>query len=101
MMSSDKDAPGARVADSGICPLQHTRAHRHKEMDGKRHMRDLHYDGAFARDFNQASKNWSWATWHQIQAAQVAVAQRLLEEVFGPAADDESPALGSEGDSEE
>lgn len=51
-------------------------------------MKDLHYDGAFARDFNRASENWSWATWHQIRAAQDAVAQRLLEEVFGPAAED-------------
>lgn len=64
-------------------------------------MRDLHYDGAFARDFNQASKNWSWATWHQTRAAQEAVAQRLLEEVFGPVAEDSSPAIESDDNSEE
>ncbi|MGZ3678439.1 MAG: hypothetical protein ACXWQR_07700 [Ktedonobacterales bacterium] len=56
-------------------------------------MRDLHYDGAFVRDFNEASKNWSWATWHQARATRNEVAQRLLEEVFGRAAEDEHPAI--------
>jgi hypothetical protein len=61
-------------------------------MDGTRLMRDLHYDGAFVRDFNEASKKWSWATWHQTRATQEAVAQRLLEEVFGPAAGEDRPS---------
>ena len=46
-------------------------------------MRDLHFDGEFLRDFNAASKQWTWATWHEIGAAQERTAQRLLEEVFG------------------
>ncbi|HEU5349124.1 MAG TPA: hypothetical protein VFU63_10985 [Ktedonobacterales bacterium] len=55
-------------------------------------MKDLHYDGAFARAFSQASKNWSWATWHQVEAAQDAAALRLLEEVFGPRHDETDAA---------
>jgi hypothetical protein len=46
-------------------------------------MRDLHFDEGFLRDFNQASKSWSWATWHQVEAHREAVARRLLDEVFG------------------
>jgi hypothetical protein len=46
-------------------------------------MRDLHFDGEFLRDFNAASKTWSWATWHEVRAAQEMTAQRLLEQVFG------------------
>lgn len=46
-------------------------------------MRDLHFDGGFMRDFNAASEQWSWASWHEIRAAQNAVAERLLEQVFG------------------
>ncbi|MGZ3581565.1 MAG: hypothetical protein ACXWP6_02340 [Ktedonobacterales bacterium] len=64
-------------------------------------MRDLHYDGAFVRDFNEASKNWSWATWHQTRATQEAVAQRLLEEVFGPVAEDGPSATTNDDKSEE
>jgi hypothetical protein len=54
-------------------------------------MRDLHFDGEFLRDFNEASKNWPWATWHQVRAAQETTAQRLLEQVFG--AGDERPLV--------
>lgn len=46
-------------------------------------MRDLHFDGEFLRDFNAASSQWSWATWHETHAAQDLVARRLLEQVFG------------------
>ncbi|HEX8731722.1 MAG TPA: hypothetical protein VF725_06635 [Ktedonobacterales bacterium] len=46
-------------------------------------MRDLHFDGGFLRDFNAASKQWSWAVWHEARAAEEATATRLLEEVFG------------------
>ena len=46
-------------------------------------MRDLHFDGGFMRDFNAASEQWSWASWHEIRAAQNATAERLLEQVFG------------------
>jgi hypothetical protein len=46
-------------------------------------MRDLHFDGEFLRDFNDASTQWSWATWHEIRATQELTAQRLLEQVFG------------------
>ena len=63
-------------------------------------MRDVHYDGAFARDFNQASKNWSWATWHEVRAAEEATARRLLEEVFGPADEDGASAIENDGDGE-
>lgn len=55
-------------------------------------MRDIHLDGAFLRDFNDASKQWSWATWHEIRAAEELTARRLLEEVFDQ--DDERPASG-------
>jgi hypothetical protein len=47
-------------------------------------MRDIHFDADFARDFNAASKSWSWASWHQVRAAQEATAQRLLQQVFDP-----------------
>jgi hypothetical protein len=57
-------------------------------------MRDLHFDGGFMRDFNAASEQWSWATWHQIRAAQEATAQRLLEQVFGSRDDASAPADG-------
>lgn len=53
-------------------------------------MRDLHFDEGFTRDFNQASKNWPWATWHQVEAQREATARRLLAEVFG------SPSEGEE-----
>jgi hypothetical protein len=46
-------------------------------------MRDIHFDGEFLRDFDRASRTWSWATWHQQAAADDAVARRLLEQVFG------------------
>lgn len=46
-------------------------------------MRDLHFDGGFMRDFNAASEQWSWASWHEIRATQNATAERLLEQVFG------------------
>lgn len=52
-------------------------------------MRDLHFDGEFLRDFNAASKQWSWASWHEIRAAHELTAQRLLEQVFGK--NDEPP----------
>lgn len=55
-------------------------------------MRDLHLDEGFMRDFNQASKNWPWATWHQVEAQREATARRLLAEVFGGPSDDEGPA---------
>lgn len=60
-------------------------------------MRDLHFDGEFLRDFNTASEQWTWATWHEIRAAQEATARRLLTEVFGegdetPGADDGAPS---------
>jgi|GEM_PF-4476641 len=48
-------------------------------------MRDLHFDGGFMREFSAATEQWSWATWHQVRAAQESTAARLLEEVFGPA----------------
>lgn len=59
-------------------------------------MRDLHFDGDFLRDFNSASEQWSWASWHEIRAAQEATARRLLAEVFGD--DEETP--GVEGGSQ-
>ncbi|HEX8035119.1 MAG TPA: hypothetical protein VF510_14790 [Ktedonobacterales bacterium] len=64
-------------------------------------MRDLHYDGAFVRDFNEASKKWSWATWHQTRATQEEVAQRLLEEVFGSMAEEGLAARENDDKSEE
>jgi len=64
-------------------------------------MRDVHYDGAFANDFNQASKSWSWATWHQIRVQEEATARRLLEEVFGPAAHDGASTLESDGNGDQ
>ena len=57
-------------------------------------MRDLHFDGGFMHDFNAASERWSWATWHEIRAAQEATAQRLLEQVFGSQEDVSAPADG-------
>ena len=60
-------------------------------------MRDIHYDADFARDFNAASKSWSWASWHQVRAAQEAAAQRLLQQVFGPPLHD-ADATGDGGD---
>ena len=59
-------------------------------------MRDLHFDGDFLRDFNSASEQWSWASWHEIRTAQEATARRLLAEVFGDG--EESP--GVEGGSQ-
>ena len=60
-------------------------------------MRDVHYDGAFAREFGQASKNWSWATWHEVQAQEDAAVRRLLDEVFGAAEiDGMAPPEGSD-----
>lgn len=64
-------------------------------------MRDLHYDGAFARDFNQASKSWSWATWHEVRAQEHATSRRLLEEVFGPASEEGASDMKGESDSKE
>ncbi len=61
-------------------------------------MRDLHLDEGFVRDFNQASKNWPWATWHQVEAQREAVARRLLEEVFGGPSDGEEAAAPADGD---
>lgn len=61
-------------------------------------MRDLHLDEGFMRDFNQASKSWSWATWHQIEAQREAVARRLLDEVFGDSSDDEEPSAQGNGE---
>ena len=48
-------------------------------------MKDLHFDGAFASEFNQASKNWSWATWHQAAAMEHATVMRLLSQAFSDA----------------
>ncbi len=62
-------------------------------------MRDLHFDGEFLRDFNAASRQWSWAAWHEIRAAHELTAQRLLEQVFGER--EEPPAAehpGQEGE---
>lgn len=59
-------------------------------------MRDLHFDGGFLRDFNAASKQWSWAVWHQVRAAEETTATRLLEEVFGDG--DELARLGERPD---
>lgn len=64
-------------------------------------MRDLHYDGSFANDFNKASKNWSWATWHEVRAAEDATARRLLEDVFGPANGESAPTADNSDDSGE
>ncbi len=61
-------------------------------------MRDLHFDGEFLRDFNEASKQWSWATWHKIQASEELTARRLLEQVFGKS--DESPSAKDAADSD-
>lgn len=62
-------------------------------------MRDLHFDGEFLRDFNAASKQWTWATWHEIRAAHELTAQRLLEQVFGETEDCPSPEQsGQEGE---
>ncbi len=55
-------------------------------------MRDLHFDGEFLRDFNESSKQWSWASWHEVQAAEEQTARRLLEQVFGNG--DERPSTG-------
>ena len=63
-------------------------------------MRDLHFDGGFMRDFNAASEQWSWASWHEIRAAQNAVAERLLEQVFG-AGEELGTAAEPAGDAEE
>ena len=59
-------------------------------------MRDLHFDGEFLRDFNAASTQWSWATWHETRAAQELTARRLLEQVFGSGepAPEEGPTEG-------
>jgi len=46
-------------------------------------MRDLHYDADFMSHFNEATKKWNWASWHQMQAQHDATAERLLAEVFG------------------
>ena len=59
-------------------------------------MRDLHCDEGFLRDFNQASKNWSWATWHHVEAQREAVARRLLHDVFGSLSDNEKADDGSD-----
>ena len=61
-------------------------------------MRDLHCDDGFLRDFSQASKNWSWATWHHVEAQREAVARRLLREVFGSLPDNEQVDGESNGD---
>lgn len=58
-------------------------------------MRDIHFDGGFMRDFNAATKQWSWATWHQIRAAQEATAVRLLEQVFGATDENSNQASDS------
>jgi len=55
-------------------------------------VRDVHFDANFLRDFNAASEQWTWANWHQIRDTQGAVAQRLLEQVFGPHDDHNTPA---------
>jgi hypothetical protein len=60
-------------------------------------MRDLHFDGDFLRDFNAASQQWSWATWHEVRAVQDLTAQRLLEQVFGADDDQSSAEHGGEG----
>lgn len=52
-------------------------------------MRDVHYDAAFTRDFNEASKQWTWATWHQERKARDATVRRLLKQVFESQPDDE------------
>lgn len=61
-------------------------------------MRDVHYDDAFARDFNAASKSWSWATWHQVRAEQEAVAERLLRQMFGAESEQVPGVMDEEGD---
>jgi len=61
-------------------------------------MKDLHFDSAFASEFNQASKNWSWATWHQAAAMEQATAMRLLSQVFGDVPD--QPTSDSENTSD-
>lgn len=61
-------------------------------------MRDLHYDAGFARAFNQASKDWSWATWHQVEAAQDAAVLRLLDQVFGQRHDEADSAANEAGE---
>jgi hypothetical protein len=61
-------------------------------------MRDLHFDGEFLRDFNKASKNWSWATWHKVRAEQEQTAQRLLEQVFGNSDEPYPPESPAEGE---
>lgn len=62
-------------------------------------MRDLHFDGEFLRDFNEASKQWSWATWHEIRAAEELTAQRLLEQVFGN--DEDRPSTDGQAKSDD
>lgn len=62
-------------------------------------MRDLHFDGEFLRDFNEASKQWSWATWHEIRAAEELTAQRLLEQVFG--SDEDRPSTDGQAKSDD
>ncbi len=61
-------------------------------------MRDLHVDGEYLRDFNAASKQWAWASWHELQATQDLTAQRLLNQVFGR--EDEPPSAESAIDGE-
>jgi hypothetical protein len=61
-------------------------------------MRDLHFDGEFLRDFNESSKQWSWASWHEVRAAEEQTARRLLEQVFG--ASEERPSAGDAGEGE-
>ncbi|HEU0025598.1 MAG TPA: hypothetical protein VFQ25_00655 [Ktedonobacterales bacterium] len=60
-------------------------------------MRDLHFDGEFLRDFNEASKKWPWATWHEIRAAQELTARRLLEQAFS-GGDERLPTEGAAED---
>ncbi len=61
-------------------------------------MRDLHFDGEFLRDFNNASKNWSWATWHKVRSEQEQIAQRLLEQVFGNSDEKQPPENPAQGE---
>lgn len=64
-------------------------------------MRDLYYDAGFMRDFNEASKQWAWASWHQAQATRDATASRLLAEVFGAGDDGAVVEHDGEGQPEE
>lgn len=54
-------------------------------------MRDVHFDGDFLRDFNTASEQWTWASWHEIRAKQEATARRLLAEALGDS--DDTPGV--------